>query len=191
MRIIAGELRGRVLKSTTSSMLRPTTDRVRESIFNILANRIPLEGALVLDLFAGTGALGIEALSRGAAYCEFVESDRRVAALIADNLKALGLTARASVHVRDVMKYVAGLERSFNLILADPPYAATIFDRLVHDIFSSGCLAPGGIFVLEHGPATAIAPPPGAGLLVQRTFGDTAITLLGPGPADPSHSVSP
>lgn len=180
-----------MLKSTTSSMLRPTTDRVRESIFNILANRISFEGARVLDLFAGTGALGIEALSRGAVRCDFVESDRRVAAIIVDNVKTLGLTARASVHVRDVMKYVAGLEGSFDLILADPPYAATIFDRLVHDIFSSGCLAPGGILVVEHGPATEIAPPPGADLLVQRGFGDTSITLLGHAPADPSHSLSP
>lgn len=191
MRIIAGELRGRVLKSTTSSMLRPTTDRVRESIFNILASRISLEGAEVLDLFAGTGALGIEALSRGAARCEFVESDRRVAAVITQNLQALGLTERASVHVRDAMKHIAVHDRTYHLILADPPYAATIFDRLVHDVFSAGLLAADGILVVEHAPSTSIIPPRGARVLLERGFGDTAITMLGPDPADASTQASP
>jgi 16S rRNA (guanine966-N2)-methyltransferase len=167
------------LKSTQTAMLRPTTDRVRESIFNILAARFEFEDASALDLFAGTGALGIEALSRGAATCEFVESDRRAASVIGDNLRTLGLESRGRVSTRDAMKFIAGPGGPYDLIFADPPYAATIFERLVADIFANGILAPEGIFVLEHagtmtGPAAA-----GAELILSRGFGDTGISIYG------------
>jgi len=177
MRIIAGSLRGRTLKSTQTAMLRPTTDRVRESIFNILAARFEFEGAQALDLFAGTGALGIEALSRGAAACDFVESDRRASAVITDNLRTLGVASRGRVTTRDALKFLEETDRPYDLIFADPPYAATIFERLVRDIASKGRLSREGLFVLEH--AGAMAAPSGAGLelVTTRGFGDTGISI--------------
>lgn len=179
MRVIAGSLRGRTLKSTQTAMLRPTTDRVRESIFNILAARFEFEGAAALDLFAGTGALGIEALSRGAATCEFIESDRRASAVIADNLRTLGLESRGRVGTRDAMKFIAGPGDRYDLIFADPPYAAAIFERLVRDLFANGRLSPEGLLVLEH--AGTMTPPAAAGaeLILSRGFGDTGISIYG------------
>ena len=160
-------------------MLRPTTDRVRESIFNILAARFEFEGAAVLDLFAGTGALGIEALSRGGATCEFVESDRRAASVIADNLRALGLESCGKVVARDAMKFIAAPGGGYDLIFADPPYAAPLFEPLVRGVFAGEMLAPEGLFVLEH--AGGMTPPtaPGAELLLARGFGDTGIAIYG------------
>jgi 16S rRNA (guanine966-N2)-methyltransferase len=177
MRIIAGDLRGRVIKSTQTSMLRPTTDRVRETIFNILQARFPFDGARVLDLFAGTGALGIEALSRGAASCDFVESDRKAAGIITENITALALGDRSRLVSRDAMKFIAETDRSYDLIFADPPYAAPIFERLVRDIFSNGRLDGDGLFVLEH--SAAMKSPRGDRFAVvkERSFGDSAITI--------------
>lgn len=180
MRIIAGSLRGRVLKSTQTSMLRPTTDRVRESIFNILASRIELEDAQVLDLFAGTGALGIEALSRGAAFCDFVESDRKAASAIAANLKAFDLEEHSRLIVRDAMKFIGETEKRYDCIFADPPYAAPIFEILVRDIVALGRLRAGGLFVLEHSAAMRGIRAQGAEVVVERSFGDTAVTIYAP-----------
>jgi 16S rRNA (guanine966-N2)-methyltransferase len=179
MRIIAGELRGRVLKSAQTSMLRPTTDRVRESVFNILAARIDFDGLAVLDLFAGTGALGIEALSRGAARCDFVESDRKAAAVIKENLSTLGLVGRSRVVQRDALKFLAESDATYDLIFADPPYAATIFDRLTRDVVTLGRLAPEGLFVLEHSSAMRALAAHGGEVVAARTFGETGILILG------------
>ncbi len=177
MRIIAGSLRGRLLKSTQTSMLRPTTDRVRESIFNILASRIELEDAEVLDLFAGTGALGIEALSRGAAYCEFVERDRKAAAAIAGNLKAFDLEHRSNLIVRDAMKYIHESQKRYDCIFADPPYASPIFEMLVHDLFALGRLRETGVLVLEHSAAMKGIRAEGAEVMLERAFGETGVTI--------------
>jgi 16S rRNA (guanine966-N2)-methyltransferase len=178
MRIIAGDLRGRVLKSTQTSMLRPTTDRVRESIFNILASRIDFDGLAVLDLFAGTGALGIEALSRGAGRCDFVESDRRAVAVIRENIATLGLEERSRVVQRDVLKYLRESDALYDIIFADPPYAATIFDRLLREVLSCGRLRGDGLFVLEHSSAMRGLTAEGGEVLVERTFGETAIMVV-------------
>ncbi len=179
MRIIAGEFGGRTLKSTQSSMLRPTTDRVRESVFNMLATRIEFEGARVLDLYAGTGALGIEALSRGAEHCTFVEFDRRVSGVIADNLHALGITDRADVRTRDAMKFVVQDAGRYDLILVDPPYAAPVFNALVRALLApGGPLADDGVLVVEHAGTQLLAAPEGATVVAERSFGDTRITIF-------------
>ncbi len=178
MRIIAGEHRGRRLKSVDRPGLRPTTDRVRESIFNLLASRIEFEGAAVLDLFAGTGALGLEALSRGAATCEFVEKDRRCAAVIAENLSTLGVDRRSCLTVGDVMKALGSIERTFDLVLADPPYHAPIFAELLSELFRLDVLADGGVVVLEHAGSMRPVVPATARVLAERTFGDSAVTIL-------------
>ncbi|MDB5032983.1 MAG: rsmD [Chlorobi bacterium] len=177
MRIIAGDLRGRVIKSTQTSMLRPTTDRVRETIFNILQARFTFDGARVLDLFAGTGALGIEALSRGAASCDFVETDRKAGRVIADNITTLGLRDRARLVNRDAIKFIAESEGCYDLILADPPYAASIFERLVNDIFSTGRLHRDGLLILEHSAAMKSPRGDAFDIVKERSFGDSAITI--------------
>lgn len=177
MRVIAGELGGRKIRSIDRPGLRPTTDRVRESIFNMLAARIDFDGIVALDLFAGTGALGIEAISRGAARATFVEQDRRSVAVITENLKTLAIADRAEVATSDALGYVASTESRFDLILADPPYAATIFDRLVAGIFTRGLLNPDGLFVLEHAAAMKPACPAGAEVIVKKVFGETGVTV--------------
>jgi 16S rRNA (guanine966-N2)-methyltransferase len=179
MRIIAGDLRGRVLKSTQTSMLRPTTDRVRESVFNILAARIEFDGLTVLDLFAGTGALGIEALSRGASHCDFVETDRKAVAVIKENIATLGLGDRSRVVQRDAVKYLSGCDTAYDLIFADPPYAATIFDRLLREVLTGAALVPGGLFVLEHSSAMRGLTVTGGHIVAERVFGETAVMVVG------------
>lgn len=177
MRVIAGTLRGRQLRSIDSPGLRPTTDRVRESIFNILNSRITFNELIVLDLFAGTGALGIEALSRGAAHCDFVEMNGRAASTIQRNLNELGLRDRGTVLQRDALRHIVGTKQQYDLVFADPPYAATIFDRLVHDLFTLGRIRSGGFLVLEHsgfmqGRSTDVAL-----LETTRHFGDTGVSV--------------
>jgi 16S rRNA (guanine966-N2)-methyltransferase len=177
VRVIAGELGGRRLKSHERPGLRPTTDRVRESVFSMLTSRIDFDDIRVLDLFAGTGALGIEALSRGAAHCTFVESDRRTAMIIEENLRDLGVASRARVTVRDALKFVGETDARFDLVLADPPYAATIFDRLVHDLFERRLVHEQGLLLLEHSSTMQPRSPAGVGIVATRSFGDTAVTL--------------
>jgi 16S rRNA (guanine966-N2)-methyltransferase len=179
LRIIAGELRGRRLKSHERPGLRPTTDRVRESVFSMLRSRLDFEGLRVLDLFAGTGALGIEAISRGAADCTFVEADRRTAKLIEENLRDLGVADRGNVITGDAIGFAGTTGESFDLIVADPPYAATTFDRLIEEIFARGVLRPTGVFLLEHSSAMQPRTAAGATVLAHRAFGDTAVTLYG------------
>lgn len=159
-------------------MLRPTTDRVREAVFNILGARIAFEKAKVLDLFAGTGALGIEALSRGAGFCTFVESDRRVAAVIAENIRALDIGSRARLVTRDAMKFLGQTGSRFDLIFADPPYASAVFDRLAAEVFGRGMLRPGGLLVLEHSSAMKSVGTGAGSPVVERAFGETGISIF-------------
>lgn len=178
MRIIGGEFSGRRLKSIDRPGLRPTTDRVRESVFNMLAARIDFDGASVLDLYAGTGALGIEALSRGAARCVFVERDRRVSEVVSANLESLGLAGRTQVVTRDVVKYLQGEPKHYDLVFADPPYAATTIAQLSALVFNNRWLHSAGLFVLEHAGTAQIARPEPAELVLERSFGDTGVSMF-------------
>ena len=132
MRIVGGEFRGRPLATPRSNAIRPTTDRTREAVFNVLAHRFAdrLEGARVLDLFAGTGALGLEALSRGASYCVFIEELAEGRGLIRDNVEAFGLTGRTKIFRRDATGLgEAGTLAPFGLVFADPPYGKGLGER--------------------------------------------------------------
>ena len=175
MRIIAGTLKGRRLKTPSWDGLRPTSDKLRETLFNILAPRIA--GARVLDGYAGTGAVGIEALSRGAAMVTFVENDRRAQTLIAENLAHCGVTngyaiIRATV-ARAIDDY--GTTKAFDIVLLDPPYE----DEPGAVIAAAGdVLAPGGLLVLEH--ARRRPTPDSAGPLGRVrgvTSGDSALAF--------------
>jgi len=178
MRVIAGSLKGRRLKAPTWDGLRPTSDKLRETLFNVLAPKI--SGARVLDGYAGTGALGIEAISRGASHVTFVESDRRAQALIAENLKACGIETGYTIVRSTVERAWPRLLTDptfvpFDLVLLDPPYEQSPVTTLagVGDIVASD-----GSIVLEH--ARRIAAPDHAGRL-DRTrdlqSGDSALTF--------------
>lgn len=179
IRVIGGEFRGRRLLTEELPGLRPTTDRVRESIFNILASRFDLEDVRVLDLCAGSGALGIEALSRGAAHCDFVEKSRRTAALLGRNVDLLKLEVYSQVIVDDVLRAIKWLlkeERTYDLILSDPPYQARFLDEVVQQVPT--LLAPGGLCVLEHSLKNRIVLPQALELILERKFGNTAVSLF-------------
>lgn len=178
MRVIAGVAKGHPLKAPKGSGTRPTADRVREALFNVLAARVP--DARVLDGFAGTGALGIEALSRGASAAVFVEQDAAVAAIIRENLGRTGLAAQGTVLVQDIAqmaRYAA--HGPFDLIFLDPPYDRGWVERLL-GLFGPGqLLSPAGLLMLEH--SRREAAPAAAGNLEQvrqLTYGDTVISLF-------------
>ena len=127
---------------------RPTTDKVKEALFNII--QFEIEGRRVLDLFGGTGQLGIEALSRGAAHCTFVDSSRQAAAVIRDNLKTTDFTDRARVVQGDALEFLAGMRERFDIILLDPPYEAGLLEPVLERIVGFDILSPHGIIVAEH-----------------------------------------
>lgn len=148
MQVIAGSLRGRKLKTLTGDLTRPTTSMVREAIFNILGSG--LEGARVLDLYSGSGALAIEALSRGAKEAVLVERSSEAQAIILDNLKALGLGDRAALIRGDVRAKLATLGGPFDVVLADPPYRTVDWPELLAALQAPGLLAPGATVLVEH-----------------------------------------
>lgn len=157
MRIIAGEFKGRVITSPSERTTRPTTDRVRESMFSAVYSRLPeLEGVAVLDAFAGSGALGIEALSRGASTCLFIERDKAARAMLEKNLASLDLTVpRVRVMSADAFDVAASQSSSadrFGLVLLDPPYACepSAICELLHGLALSNRLADGCVVVYEH-----------------------------------------
>jgi len=176
MRIVGGNLGGRVLRAPRGAATRPTSEKVREAIFNILGS---VEGAHVLDLFAGCGALGIEALSRGAAHATFVDAGPPAIAAIRANLRELGLEGRAAVLPMDA---VAAARRPpaapWRIVFVDPPYASDLARRVVLAL-PPGNLAPGARIVIEHDRRGT--PPDALGSLLrtdQRRYGDTMISFF-------------
>lgn len=186
MRIIGGDFRGRRLagvgKGDEAARLRPTSDRVRESLFNILSGHGVIAGARVLDLFAGTGALGLEALSRGAAEAVFVENGRVAQRLLRDNIALCGVGARAQVLARDARRPGANPGAPFDLVFLDPPYGKALGEAALDAALAGGWIAPGALIVWEE--SAAITPPDGLRLLDERRYGDTVIRLL-ERPAEP------
>jgi 16S rRNA (guanine966-N2)-methyltransferase len=174
VRIIAGRYKGRHLKAPKWDGLRPTSDKLRETLFNILAPRI--DGARVLDGYAGTGAVGLEAISRGAAHVTFIERDRRAVSLIEENLAACGIVEGYTIHSGDTAAVLPRLGTdAFDLILLDPPYDAMIAGVLDS---SARVLARDGLLVLEH--ATRRNPEGSASLVQVRTVksGDSTLTFF-------------
>ena len=175
VRVIAGSLKGRRLKAPSWEGLRPTSDKLRETLFNILAPR--LAGARVLDGYAGTGAIGIEAASRGAAHVTFVERDRRAQALIEDNLAQCGVPADGYVIIRaSVSRALDDLHAApFDIMILDPPYDAEV-DTVI--AAAGRHLAPGGVVVLEHARRRAAAERAGTLLRTREVVsGDSALTF--------------
>jgi len=182
MRVVGGSLRGRPLSGFKGGAIRPTSDRVREAVFNVLCSRgFFAFKPRVLDLYAGTGALGIEALSRGAESALFVDSGAQAAGLIKKNIDSLGLTERALFIRKEVNSATEGLEKKgslFDIIFLDPPYGAGLISAT---LASAGpLLAPGGIVVAE-GPKGAVIDADKSGLVIlkEKSYGDTAVFYLG------------
>ena len=173
MRVVAGTLRGRPIVAPEGEATRPTTDRAREATFNSLMSLGAVEDAKVIDLFAGSGAMGIEALSRGAATCAFLERDRKALDSIRYNIKTLQLADNTTVLSGDVMTNVVAL-RNVDLVLADPPYD---FDRWT-DLLTvlNLVLAPGGVVVTESG--REIQPPEGWDVLRSKRYGRAWVAFL-------------
>lgn len=180
MRIVGGRLRGRTLTGPKSQGIRPTSDRTRESIFNILAHAYgdPVSGARVLDLFAGTGALGLEALSRGAASALFVEDSAEGRGLIRTNIETMGLQGRAKIFRRDATSLGdAGTIQPFDLVFADPPYGKGLAEKAIASAMAGGWLKPSALVVVEEAASSPFAPPAGVELLERRDYGDTVIAF--------------
>lgn len=181
MRVVGGRLRGRTIASPSSNDIRPTADRLRESLFNILAHAYgdPVEGARVLDLFAGTGALGIEAISRGAAFVLFVDNGAEARALLRQNIEALGLGGVSKVYRRDAASPgpVHPME-PFSLAFLDPPYGNGLADKAVAALRDGGWLSPGALVIVEEVKAAAFAAPEGFEELERRAYDDTEFVIM-------------
>jgi len=169
MRVVAGESRGRPIVAPEGNRTRPTSDRVRESIFNMLFSLGATQDVEVLDLYAGCGALGIEALSRGATRCTFVEQDRRAVECIRNNLETLGYTDRAIVVQADALDWVERASDRFDVVLADPPYADDSWTALLDSVDSRWLVAEAGETVEEH---------PRWDVVREKTYGTTVVTVF-------------
>ena len=176
MRIVGGEFRGRALATPKSSDIRPTTDRTRESLFNILSHSHAevLDGGRVIDCFAGTGAVGLEALSRGASQALFVETSVEGRGLLRTNIEALGLQGRARIFRRDAIDLgVVGTMDPFDFLFADPPYGKGLGEKCFHSAASGGWLADGALAILEEQATVEPSVPAAFALKDIREFGDT------------------
>jgi 16S rRNA (guanine966-N2)-methyltransferase len=181
MRVVGGRLKGRNLASPGSRDIRPTADRLRESVFNILVHAYgnPVEGARVLDLFAGTGALGIEALSRGAAFALFVDNGAEARALLRNNVESLGLGGVTKVYRRDATNLgPAHPLPPFSIAFLDPPYAKGLADTALVSLRDGGWLTAGALLVVEEAKAAAFSAPEGFAELERRIYDDTEFVFL-------------
>jgi 16S rRNA (guanine966-N2)-methyltransferase len=181
MRIVGGRLRGRALVAPKSQAIRPTADRLREALFNILVHAYgdPVSGARVLDLFAGTGALGLEALSRGAAFALFVDDGAEARALLRENVAALGLGGVSRIFRRNAVKLGAAHPLApFSLAFLDPPYARSLAEQALASARAGGWLIPGALAVVEEAASAAFAAPEGFEELERRHYDDTALMVL-------------
>jgi 16S rRNA (guanine966-N2)-methyltransferase len=175
VRVIAGTAGGRTLQAPRTSATRPITDRVKESLFGILGERVP--DAAVLDLYAGSGAIGIEALSRGAASCTFVEQGREALAVLRRNLAHTGLSDRAAVVAGPVERFLAGTSSTrYDLVMVDPPFAERAILAPLQALVP--LLAFGATIVVRTFWRTPVPTPDGIGVVRQRRFGETMLTFL-------------
>lgn len=181
MRIVAGKFRGRAIVSPEHEGTRPTSDRVRESVFNILAHGtddFQINGAHVLDLFAGTGALGLEALSRGAATCMFVDDSADARGIIRENVEAFGLTGVTKIFRRDATGLgEAGKYAGMTLVFLDPPYGEGLAEKALASAANGGWLVDGAVAVVEERKGANRALPANFLSYDQRSWGDTQVTF--------------
>ena len=182
MRIVGGKFRGRTIHAPDGRATRPTTDRVREAIFNRLEHGVPdfsIEGARVLDLFAGTGALGLESLSRGARNALFIDDSEAARGLIRRNADDLGVVGLAKIWRRDAAKLGPCAPMSpFDLVFMDPPYGKGLTDRALAALVAGGWVEPGAVVVAEEAAKSDVAIPEGLEVLNDTRYGDTRVITL-------------
>ncbi len=181
MRVVAGKFRGRNLKSPSSNTIRPTADRLRESVFNILMHAYgdPVTGARVLDLFAGTGALGIEALSRGAKFALFVDDSAEGRALIRENVETLGLGGVTKIFRRDASQLgEAHPNEPFSLVFCDPPYGKGLAEKSLTSAREGGWLIPDAIVVAEEAVTAKFSAPEGFEEIERRANDETEFVFM-------------
>ena len=181
MRVVGGNFRGRPIAAPKTRDIRPTADRLRESLFNILAHayRDPVSGARVLDLFAGTGALGIEAMSRGAAFTLFVDDGAEARALLRENVASFGLGGTSKVFRRDATKLGPAYPvEPFSLVFLDPPYGKNLAENALASARDGAWLVPDALVVVEEAIKSAFAAPDGFTELERRRYDDTEFVVL-------------
>jgi len=180
MRVISGTARGTKLKSVEGLSTRPTLDRVKESVFNILNSDIEIRESRVLDLFAGSGALGIEALSRGASRCVFVDKDVASIKIVKENLEKTRLADKADIYMLEAGAAVSRLRgEKFDIVFLDPPYSKDIVPRIIGEIISSGILSGGAVVVVEHDKDDAILDRYGnLAMYKTRQYGGIAVSFF-------------
>ncbi len=180
MRIVGGRWRGRSLATPKSDAIRPTSDRLRESLFNVLQHGYDdaVEGARVLDLFAGTGAMGLEALSRGAAFALFVDEGSEARSLIRENVEAFGVGGATRLFRRDATRMgPAAPNAPFSLVFCDPPYGRDLAPQALASCAEGGWLAPGALVVVEEAHSTPLTLPAGFTEIERREYGETQVVF--------------
>ena len=178
MRIITGIYKGRPLTTVKDNSIRPATDRVKGSIFNMLQNRLDLNGALVLDLFAGSGSLGFEALSRGAERVTFVDDQKGALDSLESNAESLGCTDQCDIIREDALTFLRRGAGHYDLIFADPPYAWEGIASLPAEIITRGLLRKSGLLIIEHSKQAAFAPSGAFEPPLCREFGNTRVSFF-------------
>jgi 16S rRNA (guanine966-N2)-methyltransferase len=184
MRIVSGQYKGKPIAAPEGRSTRPTSDRAREAVFNILEHAPwapALQGARVLDLFAGSGALGLESLSRGAAFCLFVETDEEARGAIRDNVEALHLFGCTRIHRRDATDLgprPASAGPAFDLVFLDPPYAKGLGEKALSELGMHAWLEPGAVLVFERSEGEPDIRPEGYELIDERRYGAAKVLFL-------------
>ncbi|NUN68908.1 MAG: 16S rRNA (guanine(966)-N(2))-methyltransferase RsmD [Bacteroidetes bacterium] len=178
MRVIAGIYKGRKLVTVPDNSVRPATDRVKGAIFNVLQSRINWTQARVLDLYAGSGSVGIEALSRGARNCIFVEKSRTALTFLKKNIETIGAGSDANVVYGDVDAFIASTRTQYTVVFADPPYALEALKDIPDTIFAKGIVADDGYLVIEHPARYEFAKNGLWEVVVEKTYGNTAVSFF-------------
>jgi 16S rRNA (guanine966-N2)-methyltransferase len=178
MRIIAGNFRGRLLETVDDLSVRPTTDRAKQTIFDILTNRIAFEELDVLDLFAGSGSLGLEAISRGVKSVTFIDKSRKPLDVLEKNVTSLGCGSQCSVYQADVFWYLKNMKRAYDLIFVDPPYKLENIGLLPSAIYDSGAVHHDSYVVMEHSRESMIELDEHKYEILKKPFGQTTVLIL-------------
>ncbi len=178
MRVISGIFKGHQLKSARQLDIRPATDRVKETIFNVLQTRLKLEDARVLDLFAGTGSLAIEALSRYAAFATIVDNAKSSIELIKSNIEKLKLSDKSRIIQADAFKFISKTEGKYDLIFADPPYVYEFTTSIPEKVFTNNLLNTGGFLIIEHTKKMIFENSDKYIQSIKKEFGNTVVSFF-------------